>query len=240
MLGVSPDLNLTPLATFFTFFAERQKREKAARGVRFKSGLVWRLLRVLCFDLTYLCNKDENRWNDDFFVSEDLIHRFPSVDEHAHGLEFDDWVTITCLNYQNLPEMEHPKRRTPLVFISQPGSAVLIVTSPGSAFTRRFPLCQLDRVREDSVNDGSAWSEPVARVTEEIIFPTEFKFDGNIIWLGFTSLTEWYGVSKGHLSRDLPISVNHLPISVNELPISGNDLPISGNDLPISVNELPI
>ena len=49
-----------------------------------------------------------------------------------------------------------------------------------------------------------------------------------------------YGVSKGHLSRDLPISVNHLPISVNELPISGNDLPISGNDLPISVNELPI
>ena len=35
-----------------------------------------------------------------------------------------------------------PKRRTPLVFISQPGSAVLIVTSPGSAFTRRFPLCQ--------------------------------------------------------------------------------------------------
>ena len=34
------------------------------------------------------------------------------------------------------------KRRTPLVFISQPGPAVLIVTSPGSAFTRRFPLCQ--------------------------------------------------------------------------------------------------
>ena len=65
---------------FFTFFAERQKRKKAARGVRFKSGLVWRLLRVLCFDSTYLCNKDENRWNDEFFVSEDLIHRFPSVD----------------------------------------------------------------------------------------------------------------------------------------------------------------
>ena len=53
-----------------------------------------------------------------------------------------------------------PKRRTPLVFISQPGSAVLIVTSPGSAFTRRFPLsalCQLDRVREDRVNDGRHW-----------------------------------------------------------------------------------
>ena len=64
---------------FFTFFAERQKRKKAARGVRFKSGLVWRLLRVLCFDLTYLCNKDQNRWNDEFFVSEDLIHRFPST-----------------------------------------------------------------------------------------------------------------------------------------------------------------
>ena len=47
-----------------------------------------------------------------------------------------------------------PKRRTPLVFISQPGSAVLIVTSPGSAFTRRFPLFQLDRVREDRVNDA--------------------------------------------------------------------------------------
>ena len=43
-----------------------------------------------------------------------------------------------------------------------------------------------------------------------------------------------YGVSKGHLFRDLPISVNHLPISVNELPISVNELPISGNDLPIS------
>ena len=64
-------------------------------------------MRVLCFDLTYLCNKDENRWNDEFFVSEDLIHRFPSVDEHTHGLGFDDWVTITCLNYQNLPEIEH-------------------------------------------------------------------------------------------------------------------------------------
>ena len=56
-----------------------------------------------------------------------------------------------------------PKRRTPLVFISQPGSAVLIVTSPGSAFTRRFPLCQLDRVREDRVNDGSAWSSGSCR-----------------------------------------------------------------------------
>ena len=178
MFGVSPDLNLTPLAVFCTFFAERQKRKKTARGVR--SGLVWRLLRVLCFDLTYLCNKDENRWNDEFFVSEDLIHRFPSVDEHAHGLCFDDWVTITCLNYQNLPEMEHQNAAccTPLVFTSQPGSAVLIVTSPGSAFTRRFPLCQLDRVREDRVNDGSA------------VFPTEFKFDGNLILLGFTSLTE--------------------------------------------------
>ena len=66
-----------------------------------------RVMRVLCFDLTYLCNKDENRWNDEFFVSEDLIHRFPSVDEHTHGLGFDDWVTITCLNYQNLPEIEH-------------------------------------------------------------------------------------------------------------------------------------
>ena len=107
MFDVSLDLNLTPLAAFFTFFAERQKRKKAARGVRFKSGLVWRLLRVLGFDLTYLCNKDENRWNDEFFVSEDLIHRFPSVDEHTHGLGFDDWVTITCLNYQNLPEIEH-------------------------------------------------------------------------------------------------------------------------------------
>ena len=44
-----------------------------------------------------------------------------------------------------------------------------------------------------------------------------------------------YGVSKGHLSRDLPISGNDLPISVNELPISGNELPISVNrlDLPI-------
>ena len=156
MFGVSLDLNLTPLA-FFTFFAERQKRKKAARGVRFKPGLVWRLLRVLCFDLTYLCNKDENRWNDEFFVSEDLIHRFPSVDEHTHGLGFDDWVTITCLNYQNFPEILTPKRRTPLLFISQPGSAVLIVTSPGSAFTRRFPLCQLDRVREDRLNDGRHW-----------------------------------------------------------------------------------
>ena len=61
-----------------------------------------------------------------------------------------------------------PKRRTPLVFISQPGSAVLIVTSPGSAFTRRFPLCQLDRVREDRVNDDMHW---------RYIFPTEFKFN---------------------------------------------------------------
>ena len=103
MFGVSLDLNLTPLAAFFYGF----KRKKAARGVRFKSGLVWRLLRVLCFDLTYLCNKDENRWNDEFFVSADLIHRFPSVDEHTHGLGFDDWLTITCLNYQNLPEIEH-------------------------------------------------------------------------------------------------------------------------------------
>ena len=59
------------------------------------------------FDLTYLCNKDENRWKDEFFVSEYFIHRFPSVDEHTHGLGFDDWVTITCLNYQNLPEIEH-------------------------------------------------------------------------------------------------------------------------------------
>ena len=40
-------------------------------------------------------------------MSEDLIHRFPSVDEHTHGLGFDDWVTITCFNYQNLPEIEH-------------------------------------------------------------------------------------------------------------------------------------
>ena len=181
MFGVSPDLNLTPLAAFLRFLPSVKK---AARGVWFKSGLVWRLLRVLCFDLTYLCNKDENRWNDEFFVSEDLIHRFPSVGEHAHGLGFDDWVTITCLNYQNLPEMEHQNAARP--FISQPGSAVLIVTSPGSAFTRRFPLCQLDRVREDGVNDGSAWSEPVARVTEDIIFPMEFKFDGDLILL-----TEW-------------------------------------------------
>ena len=37
----SPDLNLTPLAAFLRFLlsAARQKREKAARGVRFKSGL---------------------------------------------------------------------------------------------------------------------------------------------------------------------------------------------------------
>ena len=35
----SPDLNLTPLAAFFTFFTLNKKRKKAARGVRFKSGL---------------------------------------------------------------------------------------------------------------------------------------------------------------------------------------------------------
>ena len=98
MFGVNPDYDTS--CCFFTFFAERQKRKKAARGV----GLVWRLLRVLCFDLTYLCNKDENRWNDEFFVSEDLIHRFPSVDEHTHGLGFDDCVTITCLNHRGLKQ----------------------------------------------------------------------------------------------------------------------------------------
>ena len=36
-----------------------------------------------------------------------------------------------------------------------------------------------------------------------------------------------YGVSKGHSSRDLPISVNHFPISVNHFPISVNHFPIS-------------
>ena len=71
------------------------------------------------------------------------------------------WVSTTgYYNMFKLPKLAGnwtPKRRTPLVFISQPGSAVLIVTSPGSAFTRRFPLCQLDRVREDHVNDGRHW-----------------------------------------------------------------------------------
>ena len=47
------------------------------------------------------------------------------------------------------------------------------------------------------------------------------------------------GVSKGHLSRDLPISVNHFSISVNILPVSRNDLPISVNELAISGNDLP-
>ena len=91
------------------------------------------------------------------------------------------WVSTTGdYNMFKLPKLAGnwtPKRRTPLVFISQPGSAVLIVTSPGSAFTRRFPLCQLDRVREDRVNDCRHWRS---------IFPTEFKFDGNLILL-----TEW-------------------------------------------------
>ena len=36
-----------------------------------------------------------------------------------------------------------------------------------------------------------------------------------ILWYMCT-VPSTYGVSKGHLSRDLPISVNHLPISVNE------------------------
>ena len=61
----------------------------------------WRLLHVLCFDLTYLCNKDENRWKDNFFASEELIHRFPLADEHTHGLGFDDWVTITSIPLLN-------------------------------------------------------------------------------------------------------------------------------------------
>ena len=42
--GCSPDLNLTPLAAFFHFCRAqrraRRKRKKAARGVRFKSGLL--------------------------------------------------------------------------------------------------------------------------------------------------------------------------------------------------------
>ena len=178
MFGVSLDLNLTPLAAFLRFLPSGKNVKKQQEGSGFKSGLVWRLLRVLCFDLTYLCNKDENRWNDEFFVSEDLIHRFPSVDEHTHGLGFDDWVTITCLNYQNLPEIEHQNAaRHWSSSASWPGSAVLIVTSPGSAFTRRFPLSQLGRVREDRVNDDRHW---------RYIFPTEFKFDGNLILL-----TEW-------------------------------------------------
>ena len=44
MIYISPDLNMRPLAAFFYFFAEcsaalDKKRKKAARGVRFKSGL---------------------------------------------------------------------------------------------------------------------------------------------------------------------------------------------------------
>ena len=40
-INASPDLNLTPLAAFLRFLPRcaRQKRKKAARGVRFKSGL---------------------------------------------------------------------------------------------------------------------------------------------------------------------------------------------------------
>ena len=157
MFDVSPDLNLTPLAAFLRFLPSGKNVKKAARGVRFKSGLVWRLLRVLGFDLTYLCNKDENRWNDEFFVSEDLIHRFPSVAR----LGFRRLGDYNMFKLQKLAGNGTPKHRKPLVFISQPGSAVLIVTSPGSAFTRRFPLCQLNRIGEDRVNDGSA------------VFPTE-------------------------------------------------------------------